>query len=153
MMSVSLSTRMGRRCPVRRSERGFTLVELIVVIVIGIVMLAVAVPSYVAVQDHQRDQAVQSALQTVNDRLNMAKATRSSDDVTWGEIADGRAVWSEDMIDTVRVGGEEIRPDITLHAVDGGDSTRFSQVTYWWIDGSIGDRRWSIDRDGRIFGG
>ncbi|KAB1662118.1 prepilin-type N-terminal cleavage/methylation domain-containing protein [Pseudoclavibacter sp. CFCC 13796] len=56
---------------VRRAhgEQGFTLVELLIVVVILLILAAIAIPIYLGQQDNARRSSVKSALQSVQNQL------------------------------------------------------------------------------------
>lgn len=60
-------------CPVQ-SQKGFTLIELVMVIVILGVLAAVAVPKFISVREEARTAAMQSALAAVRTAAEVAKA-------------------------------------------------------------------------------
>lgn len=54
-----------------RKERGFTLIELMVVIVIIAILAAVALPNFMGATERARESAVRSAVKTIQTALEM----------------------------------------------------------------------------------
>lgn len=81
-----------------RNERGFTLIELILVIVVLAIMAAVAIPKFIDIRGDAKKSAVQGALGGVRSALANYKATQIAQNVpnaTWPTVAaliDGTSV-------------------------------------------------------------
>lgn len=60
--------------PILASEQGFTLIEIIAVLVILGILAAVAVPKFIDLQADAREKAAQSAIAEVKARLSMGYA-------------------------------------------------------------------------------
>ena len=63
---------MQKKLQAIRNQKGFTLLEIIAVLVILGILAAVAVPRYIALQDEARGKSGQSALAEVTGRLSSA---------------------------------------------------------------------------------
>ena len=69
----------------RRNEQGFTLIELMVVVIIIGILVAIAVPLYGGVQARARDNACMANVRTLNGAMSMYYA---EEDVFPDEVAD-----------------------------------------------------------------
>ncbi|MCJ7666588.1 MAG: prepilin-type N-terminal cleavage/methylation domain-containing protein [Actinobacteria bacterium] len=61
-----------------KKEKGFTLVELMVVIIILAVLTGIAIPSYMALRDRARIQATRSEMQNIGTALSIYEADREA---------------------------------------------------------------------------
>ena len=52
----------NRRDPARSTEAGFTLIELMVVVLIIAILLAIAIPTFLGAQNKAKDRSAQSSL-------------------------------------------------------------------------------------------
>jgi prepilin-type N-terminal cleavage/methylation domain-containing protein len=69
-----------------RSERGFTLIELMVVILILGILVAIAVPVYLASQDNAREMTCRSNLRTIDGAIRTFAARYGADPATLDEL-------------------------------------------------------------------
>jgi len=72
-----------------KSEKGFTLVELMVVVVIIGILVAIAIPIYNSVTDTARDAANQATARTILGAVSIAQATNDTNDPTEDQIQAG----------------------------------------------------------------
>ena len=79
-----------------RKDKGFTLVELMVVIIILAVLTGIAIPSYLALRNRARIQATRSEMQNIGTALELYSA--DNEDVfpagAWTAAASANRRWS-----------------------------------------------------------
>ena len=73
----SASTRASQPLPLRKSQSGFTLIEIMVVIVILAILAGLVVPKVVGQSDKARVKTTETALATVSNALDMYKVDNS----------------------------------------------------------------------------
>lgn len=73
----SNTTRAPMRAPLQRSQSGFTLIEIMVVIVILAILAGLVVPKVVGQSDKARVKTTETALATVSNALDMYKVDNS----------------------------------------------------------------------------
>lgn len=73
----------------RSTESGFTLIELMVVVLILGVIVAISIPTYVGAQVKSRDAACKHNLRTVDGAIAAYRAANPDDSVLmdWGKLA------------------------------------------------------------------
>ncbi len=100
-----------------KKEKGFTLVELMVVIIILAVLTGIAIPSYLALRNRARIQATRSEMQNIATALEMYAADHDAYPAgNWGAasalvVADDymnpvpqEDAWTEDLVYVMVVG-------------------------------------------------
>lgn len=135
-------------------DHGFTLVEVITVLAIGVILLAVAVPSFIGFRTYKHNSQVKAALTYASEQLDMAKATRSSDQKVLGEVLNGQTgVYDKSTFPP----GVHVCTDVgsALDARGGSLSWpgNFSKVENWRLIGYSDDvpkTTWYIDRAGTL---
>ena len=71
----------------KNSEEGFTLIEIIAVLVIMGILAAVAVPKFFDLQERAREKAIKSAVSEIKVRVNQHFASQLLDGETVGQIS------------------------------------------------------------------
>lgn len=84
-----------------RKKQGFTLIELIVVLAILGIILAIAVPNYLGVQDSAALKADNSALKLIEDGVKLWSSVTPGDETNTYTMAFGSATLTADGADTV----------------------------------------------------
>lgn len=101
-----------------KSQKGFTLIELVIVIVILGILAAVAIPRYISLQVEARAAAVNGLFGTVRSAAAMVKATALVRGVTNGNITteDGTVVTVVNRYPATAAGG--IDNAVEINAAD-----------------------------------
>ena len=110
----------NRRDQARSTEAGFTLIELMVVVLIIAILLAIAIPTFLGAQNKAKDRSAQSSLRN---GLTAAKTiyTDSSDYTTANETALGLV---EPSLQFVATGTDSDDPKIV--SVEGAGDTFYA---------------------------
>lgn len=103
-----------------RSEKGFTLLEIIAVLVILGILAAVAVPRYFNMQDDARKNAAQSAISEVKARANQYYAQIT--------LRNGNAAGAASVLASV-TSTPDVGPDFAVSAVASGSDIAISVGT------------------------
>jgi type IV pilus assembly protein PilA len=73
-----LQTLKNRRAEARDNDQGFTLIELMVVVLIIAILLAIAIPTFLGVQNKAKDRAAQSSVKNTHTAAKTVFADNSS---------------------------------------------------------------------------
>jgi MSHA pilin protein MshA len=116
----------------KKSEAGFTLIEIIAVLVLLGILAAVAVPRFFDLQDEARDQAMEGALAEGMSTMSMAYAQRLLQDgsATTSQVASvatANAPASDDFSYTFASSGL-----VTVAAKSGGAVAGATDVSKQW---------------------
>src|SRR5688500_16319354 len=86
----------------RREEDGFTLIELMVVVLIIAILIAIAIPTFLGAQDRARDRAAQSDLRN---GITAAKTIATDDAGLMSSVDEATLEAAEGSIDFVEAAG------------------------------------------------
>lgn len=124
-----------------RNEEGFTLVELLVVVVILLVLASVAIPIYLGQQDNARRSAVKSALQSVqNNVATRALDSKLSTGLISNAISDAGYSTTKSKGKVYFVNPTTVNASANTYKITAGFST----------DGSSTGYQFTIDQNGQI---
>ena len=105
-----------------KNEEGFTLIEIIAVLVIMGILAAVAIPKFFDLQDRARQKAIYTALSEMKVRVNQRFASALLDGVAVGSV-----LYAEDSVGT-NLGGDF---DITNWGWAAGSTQITFDLTYY----------------------
>jgi type IV pilus assembly protein PilA len=114
-----------------REDEGFTLIELMVVVLIIAILLAIAIPTFLGAQDRARDRAVQSNLRN---SLTAAKTIATDDEGLFTNVSAASLNTAEASITHV-VGVDNTAPAVDTVAVLQTGGT----VLNLWAQSASGD--------------
>ena len=118
-----------------RDEKGFTLIEIIAVLVIMGILAAVAVPKFFDLQSKAKIKAVETAFAELKTRVNQRFAEALLDGATKGDTIDytaptvGTNVGSDFSVTGWSVGASSVDVDIQYNKPDGTpEDEKYNQI-------------------------
>ena len=101
-----------------RNQKGFTLIELMIVVAIIGILAAIAIPNYLGMQKKSKMRAIMGATQAAKAELHSWIATYLSQEIG---VVDLNGDGTLDALDVPPVGGDPIADYVALHSTPGGD--------------------------------
>jgi len=103
-----------------RNQKGFTLIELMIVVAIIGILAAIAIPNYLGMQKKSKMRAIMGATQAAKSELHSWIACYLTSEIGVVDLdGDGSLTNADDP--TTAGTGDPIADFVALHSIDGGD--------------------------------
>ena len=127
-----------------RNRAGFTLVEVLIVVVIIGILAAVVVPQFSNASDNAMKSTLKSQLQTISSQLELYRVQNAGSYPTLGGDGASNDGWA-DMIDDGYLKEKPYNPYVGLASIAAGDSTAMATAKASAASG------WTTDNNGGIW--
>lgn len=132
-----------------REDKGFTLIELMVVVLIIAILIAIAIPTFLGARRRAQDRAAQSSLRNT---VTAAKAI-FTDRETYSDATSTALASGEPSLDFIASSDDSVEVVVLVNAADRFVATTFSKAgKCWYVQDVTGPAtaantgtRWAVD--------